>query len=56
MRQQDNIFERQIAGVNIRLIVENIEAGRPDMPRFQGCYQSVIVNRTAAAGIDDDGA
>ena len=49
-----HVIEFTIGRINIRLIVENIEACGIELTRFKCCYQCLIINDHPSAGIDDN--
>src|SRR5579875_665443 len=56
VRQQHNVFQRRIAGIQLRLAFEHVEAGRGDMAGFQRRNQRGIVDQRAAGRICHHGA
>ncbi len=55
VRQQDDVLDAEIAGVEVGLAVIDVEAGEADLAGAQGGLQRGIIDQRSAGGVGDDG-
>ncbi len=56
MRQQHDVIHLEKAGVKLRLLLVNVQAGRPYLPGGKGLRQFTLVHAGASRRVDEYGA